>query len=199
MKTCQNCGAEIEQDALFCRECGTRLNNETTDSVNPELSRIIDLSLKYEQESSSIINTLLTPYHYQNTAAQLCIGRENGMLSLWFNVGLDFSDPEDNEILAKLRQSPYLSLFKPDDGYDINKGDLYGIIDFGNDIGKAKRTLSSLLHDVYNQDSHNTLDYLIQSEGQTYDCSEGYRSQRSSCMSVLAVFFFLLLLIVFII
>lgn len=199
MKTCQNCGAEIEQDALFCRECGTRLNNETTDSVNPELSRIIDLSLKYEQESSSIINTLITPYHYQNTAAQLCIGRENGMLSLWFNVGLDFSDPEDNEILAKLRQSPYLSLFKPDDGYDINKGDLYGIIDFGYDIGKAKRTLSSLLHDVYNQDPNNTLDYLIQSNGQTYDCSEGYRSQRRSCMSVLAVFFFLVLLIVFII
>ena len=28
MKKCQNCGAEMEQDALFCRECGTALTEQ---------------------------------------------------------------------------------------------------------------------------------------------------------------------------
>ena len=43
MKKCKKCGAIMEQDAQFCRECGTRLSEIESSFVNPQLSDIIDI------------------------------------------------------------------------------------------------------------------------------------------------------------
>lgn len=42
MKKCQNCGVKMEQDALFCRECGTRYEEIDSNYVNKKLSELID-------------------------------------------------------------------------------------------------------------------------------------------------------------
>ena len=179
MKKCQDCGAEMELDALFCRECGTRFSDDKVDYINAELSRIIDLHWKYAHQNVSGIHTLLSPQHYPNIALQLISWKENGQLVLGFN-------------------SSFMPLVKPDEGCDLYTGDLYGIIEFKN-IEEAKRILSSLFYDVFNQKENDTLDYLIETDKERYACSAGYNTKGASCMSVLAIFICVVVLIMIII
>lgn len=198
MKKCQDCGAEMELDALFCRECGTRFSDDKVDYINAELSRIIDLHWKYAHQNVSGIHTLLSPQHYPNIALQLISWKENGQLVLGLNFGLESSNQEEKELLDKFRKSSFMPLVKPDEGCDLYTGDLYGIIEFIN-IEEAKRILSSLFYDVFNQKENDTLDYLIETDKERYACSAGYNTKGASCMSVLAIFICVVVLIMIII
>ena len=66
-------------------------------------------------------------------------------------------------------------------------------------IEEAKRILSSLFYDVFNQKENDTLDYLIETDKERYACSAGYNTKGASCMSVLAIFICVVVLITIII
>ena len=191
MKKCEKCGAMMEQDALFCRECGTRLSEIDSNYVNPQLSEIIDKHWSYSQDiNCDIIFTVLSLQKSPNAAIQLITRKEDGM-PLQLNFCLESSTEGDSEILDKFRKSPYIKLVKPDGGEGLEEGDLSGIIDFGEDIEKAKQTISLILRDVYSQDENDSIEYFIDKNGNEIERSAGYNNNSSSggksCMGVIVI------------
>lgn len=180
MKKCEKCGAMMELDALFCRECGTRFPENDSSYVNNKLSELIDKHWGYAQDiNGNSVSTILRLHNSPNAAIQLLSQKEEGM-TLQLNFCLESSNEGDSEILGKLRKSPYIKLVKPDGGEGLEDGDLSGIIDFGEDIEKAKQTISLILRDVYSQDENDSIEYFIDKNGNEIERSVGFTNASSS-------------------
>lgn len=191
MKKCEKCGAIMEQNAQFCRECGTRLPEIESSYVNPQLSEIIDKHWSYSRDiTANYISTILHLQNSPNAAIQLLSQKEEGK-TLQLNFCLESSTEGDSAILEKFRKSPYIKLVKADGGEGLEEGDLSGIIDFGEDIEKAKQTISLILRDVYSQDENDNLEYMIEKEGNEVERSAGFNNASSSggksCMGVIVI------------
>lgn len=191
MKKCEKCGAIMEQDALFCRECGTRLSEIDSSYVNPQLSEIIDKHWSYSQDiTANSVWTILRLQNSPNAAIQLLSQKEEGK-TLQLNFCLESSTEGDSAILEKFRKSPYIKLVKADGGEGLEEGDLAGIIDFGDDIEKAKQTISLILRDVYSQGENDNLEYMIEKDGNEVKSSSGFNNASNSggksCMGVIVI------------
>ena len=45
MKICRNCGAELEDDAIFCGDCGTKFEN--LEMKNKETNKVKDSQIHF--------------------------------------------------------------------------------------------------------------------------------------------------------
>lgn len=200
MKKCENCGKELNDNMSFCPVCGTNLSKNESDYVNSKLSAIIDEHWSYAQDiTGDSVWTVLRLQNTPNAAIQLLSQKEDGG-SLLLNFCLESSNEGDDEILTRFRKSPYINLVIPDGGDGLEKGDLSGIINFGDDIEKAKKTISLIFRDIYCQEENDQLEYIIEKDGNEIKRSAGFNnisnSGGKSCMGVIVIFIITTALIV---
>lgn len=198
MKTCQNCGTEMEQDALFCRECGTRFseNNqecgtapiEQSENMSgktlPYLDEILDRHLEHfpNKLGKDVITfvSMMAESHY----CSLLI-HSDSTNPLRIVIILNDSSKREKEVLERFKKMEYYPRFTADltwseDGY-------CGYIDLSADSHYAKAILSSLILDVYRYQEKSPLGYSIKMGGRSigkYDIKDGIHVKSKGCLSV---------------
>lgn len=201
MKTCQNCGAEMEQDALFCRECGTRfLENHlecgtalTEHSVNQSgkplsyIDKILDNHKKCVK--NNVGKNIETTFGFQ------IIGKAMFEIKLTTNaenrnkLALSFKDSKraEKQAFERFKKHELFVLFTAElsqmDGYS-------GYIELGN-FDNVVNVVSKIALDVFNYkegDSRCRVFYVKQIEGQHYEMyvmKDGSFVREKGCLGII--------------
>lgn len=188
MKKCQNCGAEMDSDALFCRECGTPLTEQQlihSEKTIPYLDEIIDKHLQYysNEQGKDVTTNIVTLVNSQMYELSLF---SNTDIPLRLQVEFKISSyGEKKKAFDRFKAMHYYPLFATDltriKGYS-------GYIDLAKDVNLAKSILSSLFTDVYKLQKDLKLSYSILSGGKRvdgYDIKDGVHVKREGCFSII--------------
>ena len=189
MKKCQNCGAEMEQDALFCRECGIALTEQKqtlSEKTIPYIDEIIDKHLEhFPNELGKEVETgVLSSINFHVVEFYIISNNET---QLRIKVLFKESSKKDKEALERLKKMEYFSLFTTDLTYTEG---YCGYADFSDNIGFAKIILSSLFKDVYllQEKVSPAIDYIIKMGGSSighYGIKDGVHVKSKGCLSVI--------------
>lgn len=201
MKTCQNCGAEMEQDALFCRECGTRFSENhlergtalTEHSVNLSgkplsyIDKILDNHKKCVK--NNIGKNIETTFGFQ------IIGKAMFEIKLTTNAEnrnklvLSFKDSKraEKQAFERFKEHELFVLFTAElsqmDGYS-------GYIELDN-FDNVVNVVSKIALDVFNYkegDSRCCVFYVKKVEGQHYEMyvmKDGSFVREKGCLGLI--------------
>lgn len=189
MKTCSNCGKELNDNISFCPACGTALSEQSENQERktlPYIDEILDRHLEHfpnklgkEVETYILVSSTLVSSHI----FELTI-KSNSNTPLRIEITLKDSSKREKEAYERFKKKEFSSLFTTNltwtDGYS-------GFIDIPEDINHAKAILSSLIVDVYQYQKQSSIGYCIKMGGNSigrYTIKDGAHQRNKGCMSV---------------
>lgn len=186
MKTCGNCGKELNDNYSFCPACGTALSEQSVNQEKktlPYIDEIIDRHLQHShneegKEVETYVLTMVSSHLFELTI------KTNSNTPLRIEITLKDSSNREKEAYERFKAMEYSLHFTKNltwtDGYS-------GYINIPEDINHAKAILSSLIVDVYQYQKQSSLGYIIKIGGESmgsYMIKEGVHVKNKVCMSV---------------
>jgi len=177
----------MEQDALFCRECGTALTEQKTGHSEKTISyvdEILDRHLQhfpneFGKEVETCVSTMAHGHYFELTIIS------NIDTSLKIEVSFKETSKREKEALERLKSMEFFHRFTTNitrtDGYD-------GYIDLSEDVNLAKSILSRLIKDVYQVKEISPIVYSIKIGGENigqFSIKDGVHVKNKGCLSMI--------------
>ena len=189
MRKCINCGKVLNDNMSFCPECGTAQTHQEitlSEKTVPYIDEIIDKHLEHfpnelEKEIETFVAASINCHVFEFNIIS------NNETPLRIKVLFKESSKREKEALERLKKMEYFSLFTAEltytDGYS-------GYVDFADNIGFAKKILSSLFIDVFmlQETVCPPMGYFIKMGGNSigrYDIKHGVHVKSKGCLSVI--------------
>lgn len=151
MKECPKCHTMLEDDDLFCPECGTKYVERTSEkepdfpTTIPGLDTIVLKHLNVVfTKPGKIVTTLLHLQAYPNAAIQLL---SSGPFNLVVDVALE-RERGEGSLIARIKESDLYPLFSADNDSD---DEFFATMEMGDPDALTIGHLSRLLTEVYEQ------------------------------------------------